>query len=210
MFLCTTIKGLTGRGFFHSVKKWLVCYVAFFQVSVAVASVIPPKPPVILQSLESSAHVRIADTAVLLCPATGYERVRDKPLLLWNAEKMSLWVEMIEHPYPAVAVVMDEKNFRADGMELKSKTDLSFNGKPASLFKVLDVKSGKKWAKWLLLLGDQESSTLLVGSFISGNADASRAVEKMLKSVVVKPLSLGEDSSKDHKSEESNQIEGAQ
>ena len=191
-------------------KKWLVFCVVFFQVSVAVASTVPPKPPVILQSLESSAHVRIADTAVLLCPATGYERARNKPLLLWNVEKMAIWVETIEHPYPAVAVVMDEKSFRSDGMELKSKTDLSLNGKSALLFKVLDVKSGKKWAKWLLLLGDAERSTLLVGSFISGNADASRAVEKMLKSVVVKPLPLEGNLSKDQKLEGNNQIEGAQ
>ena len=72
----------------------------------------------------------------------------------------------------------------------------------------MDVKSGKKWAKWLLLLGDKERSVLVVGSFISGNQNASKAIEEMLKSVVIKPLPSGENTSKDLKSAESSMIEG--
>lgn len=190
------------------VKKWLFFCFVFFQVGVAAASVAPTKPPVVLQSTESSAHIRVADTLVLLSPVPGYERIKDKPLLLWNAEKLAVLVETIEHPYSSVVAVMDEKSFRADGMALKSRTELSFNGKPALFFKVLDVKSGKKWAKWLLLLGDKERSVLVVGSFISGNQNASKAIEEMLKSVVIKPLPSGENTSKDLKSAESSMIEG--
>ena len=190
------------------VKKWLFFCVLFFQVGVASAATVSVKPPVVLHSLEGASHVRVADTSVLLSPVSGYERIKDKPLLLWNAEKMAILVEIIEHPYSAVAVAMDEKSFRADGMELKSRTELSFNGKPALFFKVLDVKSGKKWAKWLLLLGEKERSVLVVGSFLSGNQNASMAIEKMLKSVVIKPLPLGETTSKDLKSAESSMIEG--
>ena len=190
------------------VKKWLFFCVLFFQVGVASAAAVSVKPPVVLHSLEGASHVRVADTSVLLSPVSGYERIKDKPLLLWNAEKMAILVETIEHPYSAVAVAMDEKSFRADGMALKSRTELSFNGKPALFFKVLDVKSGKKWAKWLLLLGEKERSVLVVGSFLSGNQNASMAIEKMLKSVVIKPLPLGESTSKDLKSAESNMIEG--
>lgn len=191
-------------------KKWLFFCVVFFQVGIAAAAVAPSKPPVVLQSALTPSYIRIADTAVLLSPAAGYERAKDKPLLLWNAEKMAVWVEPMEYPYSAVSVVMDEKSFRSDGMELKSKTELNFNGKPALFFKVLDVKSGKKWAKWLLLLGDTDRCILVVGSFLSGNADASKAVEKMLKSVVVKSLPLEENASKDPKSAEGNSTEGAQ
>lgn len=190
------------------VKNWLFFCVLFFQVGVASAAAVSVKPPVVLHSLEGASHVRVADTSVLLSPVSGYERIKDKPLLLWNAEKMAILVETIEHPYSAVAVAMDEKSFRADGMALKSRTELSFNGKPALFFKVLDVKSGKKWAKWLLLLGEKERSVLVVGSFLSGNQNASMAIEKMLKSVVIKPLPLGESTSKDLKSAESNMIEG--
>ena len=190
------------------VKNWLFFCVLFFQVGVASAAAVSVKPPVVLHSLEGASHVRVADTSVLLSPVSGYERIKDKPLLIWNAEKMAILVEIIEHPYSAVAVAMDEKSFRADGMALKSRTELSFNGKPALFFKVLDVKSGKKWAKWLLLLGEKERSVLVVGSFLSGNQNASMAIEKMLKSVVIKPLPLGESTSKDLKSAESNMIEG--
>ena len=190
------------------VKNWLFFCVLFFQVGVASAAAVSVKPPVVLHSLEGASHVRVADTSVLLSPVSGYERIKDKPLLIWNAEKMAILVETIEHPYSAVAVAMDEKSFRADGMALKSRTELSFNGKPALFFKVLDVKSGKKWAKWLLLLGEKERSVLVVGSFLSGNQNASMAIEKMLKSVVIKPLPLGESTSKDLKSAESNMIEG--
>lgn len=190
-------------------KKWFAFYaVMYIFSSVGMISAMPLKPPVVLSSAESPAHVRIASTDVFLLPIAGYMRVKDKPMLLWSEKRMAILAEAIEHPYAEVAAAMDEKNFRSDGMELKSRTDLFFNGKQGVFFKVLDVKNDKKWAKWLLLLEDRERCILLVGSFAGGDAAGSLAVEKMLKSVVVKPLVLGESASRDQKLEEGNKGEG--
>jgi hypothetical protein len=95
-------------------------------------------------------------------------------------------VANIKSPYKAISDAFTESTLQTRGLEVGSKAKLSINGSEATLLKALHKDGDKKWGKWILLLDSGENTLVVNGVFVSGDGDAAKDVETMIKSVVIK------------------------
>jgi hypothetical protein len=96
----------------------------------------------------------------------------------------------IKTGYQEVANGFTDAALGTRGVQVGSRAVLTINGANATLLKALHLDDGKKWGKWILLLDSGESTLVVNGVFTSGDGEAARDVEAMLKSVVVKKEGL--------------------
>jgi hypothetical protein len=103
-----------------------------------------------------------------------------------EARGIEVVVANIKSPYNTISEAFTDSTLKTRGLEVGSKATLTINGADATLFKALHQEEGKKWGKWILLLDSGQETIVVNGMFVSGDGDAARDVEMMLKSVVVK------------------------
>jgi hypothetical protein len=95
-------------------------------------------------------------------------------------------VASIKSPYSEISGVFTDANLLTRGVKIGSRGYITVNGSTGILLKALHEDGDKKWGKWIMILEDGNDSLVVNGIFASGDADAARDVEAMLKSVVLK------------------------
>jgi hypothetical protein len=94
-------------------------------------------------------------------------------------------VASIKSPYSEISGVFTDANLLTRGVKVRSRGDITVNGSTGILLKALHEDGDKKWGKWIMILEDGNDSLVVNGIFASGDEDAARDVEAMLKSVVL-------------------------
>lgn len=138
-------------------------------------------------------HIQIPDTGVFFVPASDLslskkhheteEGQNGIHLFTSNRRHIEVAVVNIHSTYMEMLEKFSDSTLLSHGIEVKSRGEMNVNGHGAVLIKALHKNT--EWAKWIMLLDKGDSTVVVNGAFTSGNADAAKDIEKMLKSVVV-------------------------
>jgi hypothetical protein len=132
---------------------------------------------------KTGAHVAVPGTNVYFVPAGELTPASAFGGFESKSRRIEVIAVNIDAPFDDIAAGFTDESFRAKGMELKSRGDLTINGGKAILFKVLHPDAGINWGKWIMLAENGESTLVVNAVFISGDADAASDLEIMLKGV---------------------------
>jgi hypothetical protein len=103
-----------------------------------------------------------------------------------SQRKIEVIVANIKSPYGEISKGFTDSALKTRGVEVGSRGDLTINSSQGILLKAIHKDGDNKWGKWILLLDDGDSTLVVNGVFVSGDADAARDIEAMLKSVVIR------------------------
>ncbi|MDR1508084.1 MAG: hypothetical protein LBS53_00420 [Synergistaceae bacterium] len=154
-------------------------FLAFLTVLLVVAAASASTLQVTNQKTDS--HVAVPGTNVYFVPARELSLASAFGGFESKGRRIEVIAANIDAPFEDIAAGFTDASFQSKGMELKSRGDLTINGRKAILFKVLHPDAGINWGKWIML-AENAGSTLVVNAvFISGDADAAYELEIMLK-----------------------------
>jgi hypothetical protein len=131
-------------------------------------------------------HIEAPGTAAYFVPAKGMSPSDRFSGFASDTRNIEVIVANIKSPYKTISEAFTESTLLTRGLEVGSTAELSINGSDATLLKALHKDGGKKWGKWILLLDSGKNTLVVNGVFVSGDGDAAKDVEAMIKSVVVK------------------------
>jgi hypothetical protein len=130
-------------------------------------------------------HVEVPGTGAHFIPTEGISRSESFDGFASVERAIEFIVVNIKSPFTEISGAFTEANLKMRGIDLKSRTELTINGANAVLMKALHPEGGKNWGKWLLLLENGGGTLVVNGVFVSGDGDAARDVEAMIKSVAL-------------------------
>jgi hypothetical protein len=131
-------------------------------------------------------HVEARGTGAYFIPAKDMSPSDRFRGFVSEGRKIEVIVGNIKVPYKEISEAFTESTLKTRGLDVGSKAELLISGANATLLKALHRDGDKKWGKWILLLDSGRETLVVNGVFVSGDADAAKDVEMMLKSVVVK------------------------
>jgi hypothetical protein len=141
----------------------------------------------------TGSHVEARGTGAYFIPAKGLSPSDRFSGFASEGRKIEVIAANVKSPYKEISEAFTESTLKTRGLELGSKAELSINGANATLLKALHRDDGKKWGKWILLLDSGRETLVVNGVFVSGDAEAAKDVEMMLKSIVVKNEAVSPD-----------------
>jgi hypothetical protein len=134
----------------------------------------------------TKSHMEAPGTAAYFVPADGMSPSGRFTGFVSETRGIEFIVANLKSPYKEISEAFTESTLKTRGLELGSRAELTINGLDATLLKALHVDGDKKWGKWILLLDSGGSTIVANGMFTSGDGDAARDIEAMIKSVVLK------------------------
>jgi acetaldehyde dehydrogenase (acetylating) len=140
-----------------------------------------------IENALTAEHVRVPGLDAYFIPVTGMSLSERFNGFATGARKIEIIVADIKVPYMELYEKFTDSVLKDRGIVVGSRGSLTINGSVATLLKALHADGDNKWGKWIMLLDDGGDGTIVAnGVFVSGDSDAAKDVEAMLKSVVVK------------------------
>jgi hypothetical protein len=140
-----------------------------------------------LANQKSDRHVEAAGAGAFFVPAPGLAPADSFDGFESKERNIQVIVARFGAPLDEIAKGFTEETFRAMGMELKSKGELTVNGARAFLYKVLHPNGDTNWGKWIMLAENGNNTIEVNAAFVSGDAEAAGDLEVMLKGVYMEP-----------------------
>ncbi|MDR3255242.1 MAG: hypothetical protein LBT31_06715 [Synergistaceae bacterium] len=130
-------------------------------------------------------HTKTPGTNIYFIPANDLAPSERFNGFISDERAIEVIVASIKSPYSEISGVFTDANLLTRGVEVGSRGDITVNGSKGLLLKALHKDGDKRWGKWIMILEDGDDTLVVNGIFTSGDSDAARDVEAMLKSVIV-------------------------
>jgi hypothetical protein len=123
-------------------------------------------------------------------PTAGIKLIRPDgfdPATLFNgfqqtSSKSSVMVTTIPGSFSLIVDGFTVEQLQARGLTLKSKENISIDGKPGLLIQLTQAAYGNEFTKWVVLFGNEQATKIVTAAFPTARADKLSA---LLKSVVL-------------------------
>ena len=126
--------------------------------------------------------VEVPGTGIKIQAPDGFEKATSFNGFQQDSTSASVLITVIPGPYAAVAKGFTAKGLASQGMKLLSKKDVKVAGKDAVLLNVNQDAHGQTYEKWISAFGDDSKTTLVAGTFLSGNSDLRKQLQKTVMS----------------------------
>ena len=108
---------------------------------------------------------RVPGTNVNLQPPAGFAPADNFPGFQSAGQQASIMVSQLPAPADVMMKGMTEENLATRGMTLLSSSTEKVNGQDALLLHLAQSAGGVDYLKWMLVMGDPQTSYLIVGTF---------------------------------------------
>lgn len=113
----------------------------------------------------TAAPVAVPGTKVAIEPPPGFELAKQFPGFIREDVTASIVVTEMPAPVAEIKKAMNEKDLASKGMTLIKSETVQHQGKDALLTHVSQTASGMEFLKWMLITGEANATTLVVGTF---------------------------------------------
>ena len=125
----------------------------------------------------------VPGTSVNLDPPPGFVKSERFSGFMNETNGSSIMVTEFPGPYAEVTKgFSDVQKMQARGMNILEKSSITVGGKPAMLFHVAQSAYGAQFKKWLLVVDQSGSTTLIAATYLSSESGTQ---EQLLKKVVL-------------------------
>jgi hypothetical protein len=157
--------------------------------------IVSPSYPAVLSLKNelSPNHVEVPGTGAYFVPAEGLFLSKRFDGFESESRGIEVVVVNIRSGFDGIVSNFTEATLKSRGVELKSKGELTINGRRAVLLKALHPEGGRDWGKWILLSENGDNTLVANGIFVSGDGKAAEDVEAMFKSLFLEAGILAED-----------------
>jgi hypothetical protein len=124
----------------------------------------------------------VAGTKVRLTPPTNFTPAAKFPGYFQASSNASIMVTEIPGPFSELSAgLRNPSKLEKNGISLLSQEQVKLNGQNAILLKMQQTASGVDFLKWVLIFGDQASSTMVTATFPKHlNAKLSESLKQSL------------------------------
>lgn len=116
-------------------------------------------------ALAAAQAVQVPGTKVSLVPPEGFVAASQFPGFKRSDAGSSIIVTEIPAPVSKLRAVMTEEGLASQGMTLLNATPQSVSGQIAQLLHVTQTANGTAFEKWLVVLGDETQTVMIVGAY---------------------------------------------
>lgn len=127
-------------------------------------------------------YVEFSAVGVSLRRPKGFVRSQNFEGLEQESTLSAVMITLIPGPYAGVTQGFTAAGFQSQGMTLKRSEEIQVEGKQGLLLAATQELNGTEFNKWMLAIGDERETYLVVASF-PGSADAE--LSRKLKEVVM-------------------------
>ena len=138
--------------------------------------------PVTITNDLTDKHVTRPGMKLSFIPFKGLSESKDFSGYVNEQRKINIIIAPLPDSYSRIIEGFTNEALKKNGVDVKSRTELTLSGSRALIIKAVHPKAGSVWGKWIMLIADGDKCVIVNGIFPGGDVSASKDVENFIKS----------------------------
>jgi hypothetical protein len=119
---------------------------------------------------QGSNLVAFPEVGLAIPQPTGFTKATSFYGFEQSSTKSSVMLSKIPGPFSEVTKEFNKTGLATKGISLRSQKNVKIDNRNGLLFNVSQSAYGQKFLKWILVFGDEQSTTIVVATFLEQNA----------------------------------------